>query len=285
MLRHEDEFSLPAREPARHPDRRRRPRRRLLPRDRAGQGSRDEGVVQRRRVRVAAARLPLRRALLEGPDLSCRRPRRPRDPARAAADLRQRGAEGDPRHPAHGARGRQRQARSPGLSPGASAKRLATERRARTRVLTVQGLLADLELEPAFDLGDRAAADPLGPHLRARGPDAVPLRRRVAADDRDQPDQRRPGSAASPSCSPTRRRRHRPRHRLRPRRAARGARRGGRAPRPGAVRDPLRDAVHRDHRARLHEAGQRAVRRARARHRGARQARAPRPRRARPAPR
>ena len=52
-----------ARQPARHPDRRRRARRGLLPRDRARQGPRDEGDVRRRRVRGAAARLSLRRAV------------------------------------------------------------------------------------------------------------------------------------------------------------------------------------------------------------------------------
>ena len=77
-----------ARGAARHPDRRRRARRRLLPRDRAGQGPGDQGELQRRGVRDAAARLPLRRALPPRPDLPRRRPRRPGDPARAAADRR-----------------------------------------------------------------------------------------------------------------------------------------------------------------------------------------------------
>ena len=52
-----------ARRPARPADRRRRSRRRLLLRDRAGQGPGDAGVLQRRGVELAAARLPLRRAL------------------------------------------------------------------------------------------------------------------------------------------------------------------------------------------------------------------------------
>ena len=43
VLRKEGEFRGDARVPARHPDRRRRARRRLLPRDRAGQGPGDEG--------------------------------------------------------------------------------------------------------------------------------------------------------------------------------------------------------------------------------------------------
>ena len=56
--------------------------------------------VHRRGVRVAAARLPLRRALPARADLPRRRPRRPRDPARAAADLRHRAVRGDRRRPA-----------------------------------------------------------------------------------------------------------------------------------------------------------------------------------------
>ena len=64
-------------EPARPADRRRRARRRLLPGDRAGQGQGDQGELQRRGVRGAAARLPLRRALPPRPDLPRRRPRRP----------------------------------------------------------------------------------------------------------------------------------------------------------------------------------------------------------------
>ena len=81
-------FRAHARVAARHPDRRRRARRRLLPRDRARQGPRDEGDVRRRRVRDAAARLPLRRAVPPRADLPRRRPRRPGHPALAAADRR-----------------------------------------------------------------------------------------------------------------------------------------------------------------------------------------------------
>ena len=75
---------------ARHPDRRRRARRGLLPGDRARQGPRDEGDLRRRRVRDAAARLPLRRAVPPRPDLPRRRPRRPGHPALPAADRRAR---------------------------------------------------------------------------------------------------------------------------------------------------------------------------------------------------
>ena len=84
-----------ARRPARPADRRRRSRRRLLPRDRAGQGPGDEGGLHRRGVRAPAARLPLRRALPARADLPRRRPRRPGDPAGAAADLRHRAVRGD----------------------------------------------------------------------------------------------------------------------------------------------------------------------------------------------
>ena len=67
-----------ARVAARHPDRRRRARRRLLPRDRAGQGPGDQGVLRRtrspRRCCAASSRGELFRAR---PDLPRRRPRRP----------------------------------------------------------------------------------------------------------------------------------------------------------------------------------------------------------------
>ena len=59
-----------ARRAARPADRRRRARRGLLPRDRAGQGQGDQGDLRRRRIGEAAARLPLRRALPRG--LICR---------------------------------------------------------------------------------------------------------------------------------------------------------------------------------------------------------------------
>ncbi len=97
VLAKEGEFRQHAREPARAADRRRRARRRLLPGDRAGQGQGDEGELQRRGVRGALARLPLRRALPPRPDLPRRRPRRPRDPARPAADRRHGAVRGDPR--------------------------------------------------------------------------------------------------------------------------------------------------------------------------------------------
>ena len=55
-------------------DRRRRPRRRLLLRHRAGQGQGDPGDVRRRRVGAAAARFPLEGALRRRPLLPGRRP-------------------------------------------------------------------------------------------------------------------------------------------------------------------------------------------------------------------
>ena len=94
-----------ARLAARHPDRRRRARHGLLLGARARQGPGDEGDVLRGRVRVAAARLPVGRALPPRADLPLGRPRRPGDPARAAADRRARAVRGDPRRAAAGARG------------------------------------------------------------------------------------------------------------------------------------------------------------------------------------
>ena len=69
-------------------DRRRRPRRRLLLRHRTRQGQGDARNLRRRRVRAAAARLPLRCLVRGRADLSGRRPRRSRHPARAAAHHR-----------------------------------------------------------------------------------------------------------------------------------------------------------------------------------------------------
>ena len=103
-------------------DRRRRPRRRLLLRHRAGQGQGHQGDLRRRRVRAAAARLPVqgavrRRALLPG-----RRPRRPGHPARAAADLRPGAVRRDRADPALACSPR----------PGPGSDRAARDRRPRT---------------------------------------------------------------------------------------------------------------------------------------------------------
>ena len=122
----------------------------------------------------------------------------------------------------------------------------------------------------------RLAADPLGPHLRARGPDAVALRRRAPADHRDPALD--PGAPAPLRRPPCRARPGRPRlrDRLHPPAAAEGDSRRVCGARPAPVRGALRDAVHRHHRARLRAAGQRGVRRAPARRPGSRAARAPR---------
>ena len=94
---------LDAGEAARPADRRRRPRRRLLLRHRAGQGQGDEGDVRRRRVRAAAARLPVQGAVRRRPLLPRRRPRRPGRAARAAADRRPARVRRDRADPALGA--------------------------------------------------------------------------------------------------------------------------------------------------------------------------------------
>ena len=87
-------------------DRRRRPRRRLLLRHRAGQGQGDQGDVQRRRVRAGAARIRVPRAVRGRAVLPGRRPRRPRRPGRPAADLRPGRVRRDGEHSAIGARQR-----------------------------------------------------------------------------------------------------------------------------------------------------------------------------------
>ena len=55
-----------------------------------GQGQGDQGDVRRRRVRAAAARLPVQGAVRRRPVLPRRRPRRPGRPAGSAADRRTR---------------------------------------------------------------------------------------------------------------------------------------------------------------------------------------------------
>ena len=69
-------------------DRRRCPRRRLLLRHRAGQGQGHQGDVRRPPKRMAAAKLPVHRAVRGGHLLPRRRPRRLGGAARAAADQR-----------------------------------------------------------------------------------------------------------------------------------------------------------------------------------------------------
>ena len=84
----EGEFRERARDAARHPDRRRRARRGLLPwRSSWSRTRRPRPRSPTRSPRTCCA-VPLRRALPPRPDLPRRRPRRPGDPARAAADRR-----------------------------------------------------------------------------------------------------------------------------------------------------------------------------------------------------
>ena len=100
---------------ARPAHRRRRAWDGILLRRRAGQGSGDTGDVRRRRVRVAAARLPLPGALRRRSDLPPGRPRRPGDPDLAAAD-RRRGRDGRDRRDARD--GARRGVEADGISGG-----------------------------------------------------------------------------------------------------------------------------------------------------------------------
>ena len=146
-------------------------------------------------------------------------------------------------------------------------------------MLTVDSLATELGLKLAAggDGGGRAR-DPLGPHQRARGPDAVALGRRAAADHRHPARERRAAARVRAGCSPST---SSPgsalgtgfNHSKVPGGAGQG---GGGARLPGA-RGPLRDALHRDHRGRGQPPRQRAVRRALARARRQRAARAPGP--------
>jgi adenosylmethionine-8-amino-7-oxononanoate aminotransferase len=78
-------------------------RRRLLPRDRAGEGQGHQAHLRCARVGGAAARLPLRRAVRAWADLPHRRPGRPDRAALSALDRRPRAVRGDRGHPAAGA--------------------------------------------------------------------------------------------------------------------------------------------------------------------------------------
>ena len=149
-------------------------------------------------------------------------------------------------------------------------------------MLTVQSLLDELDLELVGRRASGRSAGALGPHLRARGPDPVALRRRADADHGDPAGQRRQAAGLRQTARRPQPRRARLRHRLQPRLAAESAGRGGRKTRLPALRGPLLDALHRDHREGLRPSGQRAVRGAAARHRRAAAARAAGPRRARP---
>ena len=88
VLRNEDALRATLEKLCDLPDRRRRPRRRLLLRDRAREGQGHQDELRRRRVGSPPARLPLPRAVRFGPALPGRRPRRRGDPAGPAVDLR-----------------------------------------------------------------------------------------------------------------------------------------------------------------------------------------------------
>ncbi len=83
-------------------DRGRRPGRGVLLRDRAGQGQGHPGDLRRRRVRAAAARLPVGGPLRRRSHLPGRRPGGPRGPAGPSAHLRARGVRVHDLDPAHG---------------------------------------------------------------------------------------------------------------------------------------------------------------------------------------
>src|SRR5690606_17577626 len=94
-----------AREAARPADRRRRAWRRVLLRNRTGQGQGDEGDLRRRRIGAPAARVPVEGPVRRRSVLPCRRSGRPRHPAGPAADDRASRVRRDRRHPAQRADG------------------------------------------------------------------------------------------------------------------------------------------------------------------------------------
>ena len=128
VLQNEGAFRATLEKLHRPADRRRRPRRRLLLRHRAGQGQGDQGDVRRRRVRAAAARLPVPGAVRGRPLLPRRRPRRPGRAARAAADHRPAGVRRDRADPA---RGPHRGVVAPLIAVLGISDRRSTDRRAR----------------------------------------------------------------------------------------------------------------------------------------------------------
>ena len=93
--------------------------------------------------------------------------------------------------------------------------------------------------------GRAGRARALGAHLRARGPDAVPVGRGAAADDRHGARGRRHAARLRRAAGRARARRAGARHGLRARLDARGARGGRGRARLRAVRGALRAAVHR----------------------------------------
>ena len=141
-------------------------------------------------------------------------------------------------------------------------------------MLTVGSLLDELDLELATGAEQRRRAGPLGAHLRAAGPDPVAVGRGADADHRHPARHREEAARLRRRPRRAQPRGARLRHRVQPQTAAEGAGRRGREARLPALRGPLLDPVHRDHREGLHPAGQRAVRGAAARPRDPAAARA-----------
>ena len=136
-----------------------------------------------------------------------------------------------------------------------------SDARRQLTVLTVRELLGDLDVSVARRRGEPRRAGALGAHLRARGPDAVAVGRRAAADDRAWRSTTAESSAPTSRGWPTTASRASASasgfaHDAVPEALVEAARRAGLP----AHRDPLRDAVHRRHREGVRAAGQRAVR-------------------------
>ena len=177
-----------ARLAARHPDRRRRARRGLLPGDRAGQGP----ARRRRRSTHEESEWLLREFLsaeLFRRGLICRADDRgdPVDPALAAADRRPGAVRGDRGGPAPGARG--------GRPAGASRRR-PRRRARRCATLTPRPRRSELVAgEDGLDAPVRWV------HIsELRRPDAMAVGRRAAADDGDEARPTRPSSARTSSA-------------------------------------------------------------------------------------
>ena len=204
-------------------------------------------------VRVAAARLPVRRAVRPRADLPRRRPRRPGHPALAAADRRPGAVRRDGGGPAARAR-------------GGVATRL--RRRLDVPCSPLRDLVRDLDVRLVAGEAGARPPRPLGAHLRARRPDAVAVGRRAAADHR-------PAARATRRRAPTST--GSPAHGLAGPRASAPASARRACPRRWSRRPtelgfplfevPVRGAVHRAHREGLHAPRQRARRGAPARDR------------------
>ena len=140
----------------------------LLLRHRAGQGQGDQGDLRRRRVRAAAARLPVQGAVRGRPVLPGRRPRRPGRPARPAADLRPGALRRDRADPALGAD------RGVVAPLGRTAVRRLPEKQVHDRAVLDAVLDAGLVAHVAVPDERRAAVRPAGRLRPRRRPRAVP---------------------------------------------------------------------------------------------------------------